>query len=204
MRRVNDDMLLAYATGELPPAEAAEVSEYLDRHPAAAAMVARFRASRAAAATDETVAAPPDVVRRAKEIFDPARLPRPATWFERLDQLVADLVFDSRLQPATVRLGPADEQVQLAWEAGGIEVDLQARRVAGDGGARWRVIGQVGAEAPPAGLRVAVRRGGDGPVVAETTTGEGCTFSVELADGRYDLLLERPDGVLVLENLRLE
>jgi anti-sigma factor ChrR (cupin superfamily) len=197
--RFTDHDLIAYAAGDLSGAEAAAVEEHLAGHPQAQATVQRYRAAREAIRRDDSVAPPADVVNRAKAIFRERREAR-IGWIDRLDALVATLVFDSRLQPAAVRYRPGDGEFQLAFEAGEADIDLQGVRQGND---RWTVRGQVTCDHRGSFPVVLCMAGAEGPVEQLETDHRGL-FETLIDAGSYDLILELPDRAVLLRNIQIQ
>lgn len=214
MPRITTEQLLAYAAGEPAGAARTEIEMHLREHPDAAALVARYRLVQQRMAKDDSVEPPADVVNRAKAIFREAREPRREAergpnWLDRLDALIANLLFDSRLQPAGVRSSALlNERVQLAYHAGGepgVDVDLQAERMDDDddGPGRWRVMGQLMAETNLVNTPIAFVTPGTTDVVAEARADDSGMFELELPHGTFDLCLGLPAGTVIVPNVEL-
>jgi hypothetical protein len=169
------------------------------------------------------VAPPTELLARAKALLRQRDSQPRTSWLDRVDAVIARLLFDSRLQPLAVRrAGMAGTWVQLAYRAGDIEVELQARRMAGGDGEgdepRWQVMGQVSAEAGPGpgAVDVAVVPAGEArsesrSPLAQSVSDEHSLFTIEVPSGRFDVLLrvggrdsDREDArVLVLPQVEL-
>ncbi len=206
-KRISAEDLLAYAAGELPPDQAAEVKARLQDDLEAATLLRGVEFISKCLAQDGTVEPPPQVRARAKAIFRAKLTERSSGWLDRLGVTIAQLIYDARLQPAGFRSADAGRRVQLTYEAQGLEIDLQAERVdvAGGPGDRrcWHLIGQI----EPASC------GGDRPValldakttslVAETQTDDRAVFTLEAPAGRFDLVLGLPGGPVLLPGVEL-
>ena len=136
---ITDETLLAYALGELDPADAIEVETTLAATPASKADLARITALLATMRSDSSEEPPATVVSRAKAIFRRREVTAPG-WLDRLTAIIAECIFDSRREVALAGVRGDDEGIQLAFETADAEIDLQAEPT--DGG-RWRIIGQV-------------------------------------------------------------
>jgi hypothetical protein len=210
-KKITTDQLLAYADGELDPAAAEHVEAHVQSDPEASATVERYQRMRALTAADDSIAPPAEVVERARAIFQPrTRLERAGEWLRSLEETIASLVYDSRLQPAAVRYADASQRFQLTYEVDEVEVDLQFDRASlgpaprGDAGEQgWRVMGQVTSESSGSRQPVAIRRT-DGEIVAETEIDERDMFAAELTPGRYDVLIGQGERAIRLSDIELE
>lgn len=211
---ITTEQLLSYAAGETAGVDPALIESYLRANPEAAATVARYRQVQRSVAEDDSVVPPDDVVCRAKAIFLEQRQARSTgarlSWLDRLDTLIASLLFDSRLQPAMGVRSSAllSDRVQLAFHTGddpGIDIDLQAERLDEDeeGPGRWQVIGQVMAEADLANTPIAFVAPGTTEVVAEARADGSGMFELELPHGTFDLCLGLPARTVIVPNVEL-
>jgi hypothetical protein len=206
-QRITTDRLLAYAAGDLSPEEALVVEAHLARDPEAARTVAYYRLSAHHTATDDSVTPPPAPINRAKGIARTlATTGRPAVdWLTRVQAFVADVIFDSRVQPAAVRDEVAGTRVQLGFAANGVEIELQADRDTSLGALPWRVLGQIDAEeeSETTGAEVVITVSGTTDVVDTTTADDRGMFSVSLTDGRYDVHVRLAGNAIVLRDVDL-
>jgi anti-sigma factor RsiW len=202
--------LISYAAGDLAGPDAADVEAWLARDPAAAQTVARFRLLRESLLRDECP--PADAVERAKAIFHPAAArpapPAPLAWAQDLVRIVAQLVFDSRAQPALAGLRGGGSGFQLTYDlssgAGGgepAELDLQAEPA--PAARSWRVVGQVTGRFRDDAMRVDVCRAGS-PAAIQTVRSDGRgMFVLSVEPGTYDLHLRLPGRVTVVPGIRM-
>jgi anti-sigma factor RsiW len=194
-----DNELLAYAAGELPDDDAARVEAHLRTHPDAARTVATYRLAADRVAADDGVEPPAAAIERARAVF---RVEDAPGWLERLENAVARLVFDSRVQTAAVRVAPGAGSFELGFETDDAEIDLRAERTSGaadtDGDERWRLSGQVSASAPLDAVEVAVLRAGtDDPILTARADDRSFFRLDDLAPGSYDLRFD-VNGVTVI------
>ncbi len=203
MTRITHERLIAFAAGDLQGSEADEVAAHLATNPDAARTVELYRFTADAAGGDDTIAAPADLVARAKAIFR-AETPARRGLAEQVRDVLAHLVYDSRLHPAPTRA--TADLVQLAFEAGDVEIDLRAEpRTAGVSGrsdATWRVVGQVLAEDAIGTVAVTVV-GAGADVVAEVRSDDRALFRLDLPIGTYDLRIAIGDDTIVLNDVRI-
>ena len=197
--RITDEELIAFAADELTGADAERVQAYLARTPEAARTVAAYRLAATRTAGDDTVAPPEEVAARARAIFRPPPAHERPTWPERLEAIVARLVYDSRVEPATVRFVDTGRSFQLRFETDDAEIDLQIRPEG-----RWQLMGQLSADDAVGPVEIAAVAAGTRTSVARARSDERTLFSLELDAGVYDLHLALPDRVIVLTGLRLE
>ena len=103
MTSISREQLIAFAAGELEGPQADEVAAHLVANPDAARTVALYRTAAGATVADDSAAAPRDLVTRAKGIFRAEQPERPGL-MDRIQDVIAHLVYDSHLQPAATRL----------------------------------------------------------------------------------------------------
>ena len=201
------DRLIAFASGELSGPEAAEVEAYVATDPKAAETVARFRMARATLRADDGADPPPEVVAKAKAIYDARHFAAAGpSLTEQVGRLVARLIYDSRLEPAVAGLRGQTTGFQVTYDlsAGGAELDLQAELAEEVGnGHRWRLVGQVASEQSLPATRVALCRAGSLTPVETTTSDERGVFVLRTEPGTFDLHLHLPAGVSVVPDIRI-
>jgi len=209
-KKITTDQLLAYADGELDPAAAEHIEAHMQNDPEAAATLERYQRVRTLTAVDDSVAPSAEAIERAKAIFQPrTRREKAGEWLRSVEETIASLIYDSRLQPAAVRYADTGQRFQLTYEVDEVEVDLQFDRASlgsepgGQGGNdRWRVMGQVTSESPTSAQPVAIQHA-DGNVVAETEIDDRDMFTAELTPGRYDVLIGHGERTIRLRDIEL-
>jgi hypothetical protein len=172
-------------------------------------------------ASDQSAQPPAHTLEAAKAIFDPCAIRRRDArggldWTSSLRQIVATLVFDSRVQPALAgyRGGSSGFELGFASDAG--EIDLQAEPIRDErptpGGAmRWRIIGQVSPNEetgdqpmPEVGVAL-VKRDEAKPAHARAIDAdEHGVFTIQADAGHYDLHVRIGDAVVVIQDVRIE
>lgn len=157
---------------------------------------------RAVVATDDSVAPPSWVIKRAVRIFDTPRRTNPRL-SERIGQAIASLVFDSFARPALVGVRSTETaNRQLLYRAGDYSVDLQ---LAPSEQSHIDLIGQVLKEGEPSfesvsGLKLDLTRGDI--VVFSAVTDEMGEFKVGgIEQGVYDLRVQLPQGSITVPDL---
>jgi hypothetical protein len=147
-------------------------------------------------------------VARTKAIFKPQPGVDRLSWLDAIDRFIATLVFDSRVQPVALRYSGTDDRINLTFAADQAELDLQAERIAqAEGADRWRIMGQVTSLQGDRGdlsVPVAITRAGSKAVVAETVADARGGFTFETTPGRYDILIQTPQGVMVASNIDID
>jgi hypothetical protein len=206
--RISNEQLLAFAAGELTGDEKRRVAAHVAAHPAAARTVELYRLAQVTTVADDTVAPPAEVVARVRRIYESRPVESKPSWLEKIDAVIASLIYDSRVQPAAVRYADASARFQLSFETEAADLDLQAERLEGsalpEAGARWRLVGQVSAEETLGVVEVALLTAGGLEPVALTRSDDRSVFTFDVAAGTYDLRLRLPDAVIVLEQIELQ
>ncbi len=207
--KVNYEQLIAYAAGELSPEQAGQVQAYLAANPKAAEPIALYKQAQAALQADQSAAPPAELVAKAKAIFASSPSEPAATWLDHLQQLIADLVFDSRAEPALAGYrGPATT-FQLSFECEAANIDLEAEPITSAGATtpdqmRWRIMGQVDWQEAPSPVQIAVVEPGSKNPLAEAIADEHGMFEVEVPAGRFDVLFQADDKVVVLRDIEIQ
>jgi len=205
MTRITRERLIAFAAGELEGPEAEEVAAHVAANPEASRTVSLYRTLGTTVREEDTRSAPADLVARAKAIFR-AESPARRGLVDRLQDVIAHLVYDSRLQAAATRATAEADRIQLAFEAGDYEIDLRAEPATGEapsdtGPRRWRVVGQVLSEAALGRVTVGVLDAGTQTPVAEVEADDRAMFALDLDRGRYDLRVGIGDEVFLLSGV---
>lgn len=200
---INYETLIAYAAGELPTEAVRQVEAYLARSPEAAATVKRIRVTIQTMHADDSVAPPPESLARAKAIFAAATESVGLSWLDRLGRLIADLVFDSRAQPAPAGVRGIADGFQLAYESPAAEVDLELLPDAADRPVSWTLLGQISLPTPAADLLVALVSHADQLVLDQIEPDRHGVFRLQLSPGVYDLVIRVAQQALVLPKIEL-
>lgn len=159
---------------------------------------------RVVAASDDSAAPPPWVLKRALRIFE-VRLSRPRL-AERIGQTVASLVFDSLARPALAGTRSTESaNRQLLYRAGEYSIDLQ---VADAAQSRAELIGQVLREGEVAFDSVAglkLELAAEGKPSRSTVTDQMGEFAISSIEcGVYDLRIEMPEGSVTIPGLPID
>jgi len=187
--------LLSYVSGDLSDAAAAAMERRLESLPASASTAAALRSVLADLATNELEDAPPPAIRRLIALHQPAA--REAVWKTWIDQaagILAQLVFDSRAQPAVAGFRSSPTTVQLAYEWADGRVDL---RIAPDPAAsapRRVMRGQAARHSPGAFGSAVLLDTAERRLVESTGIDAHGRFRLSPTAGRYELVLELDDG----------
>ena len=204
---ISDETLFAYAAGDLDGEAARTVARHLERDPAAAATVARFRAVGRAAADTPAGEPSPALMARLRTIFAPAARTDAERWWAGAEAIIGTLLFDSRQTALALRDRDVDDRLRLSYEAGDVEIDLAADPVATPASAerRWRVRGQVaGDDDEGVALELVFTCTGDVDPVARTTSDERGAFVTELPSGTYDLHVAGGRILITIPDIGLE
>ena len=156
---------------------------------------------RVVAASDDSVAPPSWVFKRALRIFD-TQHHRPRL-SERIGQAIASLVFDSFARPALAGVRSTEtSNRQLLYRAGDYSVDLQ---IAPSEHAHADLIGQVLKEGEASfesvsGLKLEITR--SGKIVFSAVTDEMGEFKVNgIEHGMYDLRVQLSEGSITVPEM---
>lgn len=189
--------LLALALGESTDAESARRAVADDAD--AARTLSLIETVIGTLRTDDTVAPPADVLRRAMAIMRPQA--QTLGWLETLRRFVADLTFDSRVQPALTGFRSASAGAQLVYQSEIGEIELQVTPRPASEGPGWLVAGQLTPSADDLEI-VAMSREGD--ILATTTPDEAGIFSFAVEGDSFELMIRANGQVIVIPQIELE
>ena len=196
--KITHQQLIAYAAGELRGADAERVQAHLERDAAAARTVHSYRLARQTVLGDNGVDPPTEALERARSIFDPTvHGGHRQSLAESVGSLIAQLIFDSRAQPALAGLRDPATSFQMTWRLAlesGMEIDLQAELTDAPGPKRWQLVGQVTSREPIEPLTVNLCHAGGSAAVYSVDTDERGSFVLRVEPGPYDLHLQLPGG----------
>ena len=208
--KIKYEKLIAFASGELKGDEASSIRDYVDANPAAAQTVAMYRQANLTVSTDESVAPPEQLVVKAKSIFTSQPKVSAISWLDQLQQIITDLVFDSRTEPALAGIRGVGTTFQASYEAEQVSVDIEAEPIEesiGDSSSqeRWRVMGQIDMPESVSNIDVAMIPTETTSAIdaQQTTTDEHGMFAIEVDAGTYDLLIRCGDSVVVLSKIKI-
>ena len=204
MRCPGFERLIDYLDNRLTEEEAARVATHLAAGCTACAENRDwYQRLRSAAQSDDSVAPPPWVLKRAVRIFDAQRdSPRIS---KRIGQAIASLVFDSFARPALSGVRATEmANRQLLYRAGEYSVDMQ---IAQPEHSRADLIGQVLKEGESAfesvcGLKLEIAVGDDVAFSAVTDDMGEFKFS-GIEQGVYDLRIQLAEGTITVPDLAI-
>ncbi len=196
--RITHQQLIAYAAGELGGADAEQVQAHLERDADAAQTVRRYRLARETVLGDDGVDPPTEALERARSIFDPTVHAGDRQGLaESVGGLIAQLIFDSRAQPASAGLRGQATSFQMTWRLApesGMELDLQAELIEAPAGERWQLVGQVTSRDPIGPLTVSLCHAGSIAAADSVDADDRGSFVLRAEPGPYDLHLHLPGG----------
>lgn len=203
----NLETLIAFAAGELAGMEAEIVRRHVASHPEDARIAAFYARVHQTARADDGCEPSQTALSRARAIFKPLAPSNRPSWLNAASQIIANLLFDSRVQAASLRSAVSEERINLTFEAGGMEIDIQADRIEAQGERRWRLIGQVDDFSNSrdfAGSPIVVTRLETDEMIKESILDEGGSFLVEIPQGRFALKIGMTGTVVAVSPLELE
>jgi anti-sigma factor RsiW len=200
--RVNDALLLAYAAGELDREAAARVEAHLSADAADAERVRLYRGVIETMRSDDSLAPPASAMERARAIFQVAPARR-ENWLDKLERVIATLIFDSRAEPALAGFRGADTAVQLSFESEIADVDLQLEQQDQPEG-EWLVMGQATARREQPVSSVALLPSDSVEPVAEVRPDPHGVFRLQAAAGKYRLAIRVGEQAVVLPDIVIE
>jgi anti-sigma factor RsiW len=196
------ETIVAYVLGELRRTEAADFESNLATNPALQASVARVRGMLDGLRSDDSVAPPARAVAAAKAIHARFHVPQPS-WLQQLARSMADMIFDSRAQPALVGLRGDDETVQLSFDSALATIDLQVESHADESAETLDIMGQVNPRQAVREMQAALVEPVAGVAVGVASMDESGVFRIQTRPGEYDLVIRLDDAAVVLPKLEI-
>jgi hypothetical protein len=201
MRCPSLQRLVDYLDDRLAEPDRAGVADHLATGCLACGETRNWYASvRLATSTDDSVAPPPWVFKRAIRIFDAAQRPRLK---ERIGQAIAWLIFDSFARPALAGVRSSETaNRQLLYRAGDYSIDVQ---IAPSEETRAVLIGQILREGESnfesvSGLKLEIVQG-ERPVSSSVTDEMGEFKFSGVEHGVYKLRIELSEGSITIPDL---
>ncbi|MCA9242751.1 MAG: hypothetical protein KDA32_02260 [Phycisphaerales bacterium] len=191
------EALLAYALGDATDADT--IRRAVAGNSEAARTLRTIESTLTAMRTDDSEAPSPEALRRAMAIMTPK--PQKLGWLETIQRVVADLVFDSRLQPALAGFRSASAGVQLVFQSEVGEIELQVAPRPSSEGEGWVVTGQM---TPMADDVEIVVLSGDGDVVTTTMLDDAGMFTFPLETDTFQLMIRAGSGAIVIPQVDIE
>ena len=194
---VNYERLLAFASEELSPADASDVSRHLEACNACARVVSRYQAIQATVRVDAEREPSLAIVARTNAIF------RPAAERKRdlspLDRIIATLTFNSSSGLALAGVRDGAQGYQMTFESPAANVDVQLFPPADAASASWHLLGEV--EETGSDRARAVRLYREREALAAADLGEDQMFDLGVQTGSYELQVELSRSVVVLPDI---
>ena len=161
-------------------------------------------------ATDDSVVPSKRSLANAKLLFarHPSKISNQSRWkrwFENVEKMIAQLVFDSRSPDAMVgfRASAASSTTRLTFEIDAIEIDLELATVdSNSDDSDIRVMGQVSAESITHPTQIAFARHGTLNIVGEATTDSVGVFELIIPNATHDMMIRTPHGIVVAEQIK--
>lgn len=206
--KINPELLLAWAAGELSAADVSAVEAVLAGAPELARRATRFRKVVELMRTDDSRPVPAALLTEANSLFAERRTAKVGPgWFESLKRVVAALVYDSRPRAALAGLrSGASDSFQLSYESELADVDVQLDSLPLDAGdpPRWRMLAQVSPHGDVAVASAVLVHAGTLDPVAEVRADESGLIRIDVSSGRFDLLVAVGADVIVVPGVSPE
>lgn len=198
------EKLVAFALGELGTADTAEFEAHLARTPSDRGLFERVRGVLETLKTDDTAEPDRALVDRVKSRFgEIVGQPTPGL-LERVKEIIATLVFDSRVAPAIAGFRGAPSGYQLAFSSDVADVDLQVVAPETRGEPIFTIRGQVSSPASGATSPAVLTRPGETAPVATGAVDARGLFCIKTPPGTFDLRFALPDALLTVPSLQIE
>lgn len=200
--QIDDQTLLDYAAGTLDAERRAAVERAVQADAELAATVRRYQMTAGTFATDDSVEPPAHVVAAAKAIVDREPLSDADRLFDAVRTVIASLVYDSRVQPASVRSTTTGAPVMLTFAVEDVSLDLQITPGDSSRPNDRRVIGQVSAESGAAPFELSVHTSAGERTLRQNISAESA-FTLNLVAGRYEFRVSIDDRTVVIPDIDL-
>lgn len=185
---ITTEVLIEYATNELRAEERANIEAFLETNPKAKQFVQMYMNVVSITSKDDTVEASEDSIQRARGIWQ--EVPQATSnWLSKLDAIVAELMFDSRVQRATVRGSAGSREFEFKTDSYTVDVRLEQSLTLEN--ESWVLTGQIdfideaGAEAC-----ISVRRKDGGEEVVVTNADNSGFFTMQGKQDELEVLVK--------------
>ncbi len=202
------EQILALEAGELGEQEASEIRQEMARNSEMAELFESWKLISELTKTDDSVEPPDAVLARAMRLE--FTLPSASTFpdvedvltliLDKMDNVIARLVHDNRVQPSAIRSG-VDENLHQVWEAGDFDIDIIADK-SGKSGC-WKLRGQIMSDDKLEGIPIAIVLAGTTNVQTECNLDDSGVFSFDLTSGTWGLRIGTPEKSVTLEPIVL-
>jgi hypothetical protein len=197
---VSPEELAAFALGELSSQDAQRVRHAVQAQPGLQAKLTRIQSAAALLQTGTLADPPASTVQRALRLMGAAPA-QAASWFDRVSDVVASLVFDSKATPtlAGFRGTGSIATRHMTFDSSAGEVDLEIR-APGPGAVAFQITGQIAASGADRATRVGFIEIGS-TTSGETSVDDRGRFQFEVEAGVWDLRLAVGEETLALPRL---
>lgn len=194
---VTFEQIVAYASGDMDAAQAAQIEKLVQSNPTYVRQLARIQTILGTFRTHLDTEPSAGALHRA--FAAAAKAPAAEGWISRLGAIIAKCIFDSRLQPALGLRGAADT-VQLSFEGELADVDLELTR---DATNHWSLMGHVATRSGEPVEEIAI--GMSGAATPEWTVSPNAqgVFRLQLSPASYELVLRRGADAMMIPELVL-
>lgn len=203
-RETKVEALVSLVLGELSPARAAEVEAEAARAPSDKDLLDRLRGILETLRTSDAAEPGPALVARVKALFRKTVEHGAPGLLERVREIVATLVFDSRAVPVIAGFRGAPSGYQLAYSSEIGDVDLQVTAPEARAGGLYTVRGQVSLQAPRPAAPAFLTRPGESLSLASAPVDDRGLFSMKAPAGTFNLHVPLGDALLTVPALQIE
>ena len=174
---ITTEELIAYATNELHAEERTKIEAFLETNPKAKKLVQTYMNVASITSSDDTVEASEDSVQRARGIWEAVHK-ETSNWLSKLDAIVAELMFDSRVQRATVRSSAGSREFEFKTDS--YTVDVRLEQSLASENESWVLTGQIDfIDKTVAEACISVRRKDGGEEVVATNADNSGFFTMQ-------------------------
>ncbi len=203
---ITNEQLIRYATGDLEPAEAAAAKAHLSNSPLATKYMEKVRSVLSTMQADDTQAPSLALIKRTIATFsagvETGEGRSPLAWLEPLRQVVAQLIFDSRAQPALAGFRGSSDSYQLTYknELACVELGVSQQQTQRD---IFRLRGQTTTEQKREYGSVALLSTGSNDPQAVSEMDKHGRFKFDAKPGKYDLAVQIGDEALIVQEISI-
>lgn len=196
---VTDEVLLAFATGELSGDQRESVADHVTGCQACMNTVAMFRSVRDVVIADAAIAVSPTTLTRIKNLM-PATPATPSIGQAItgvIRRIMADLVVDGRHPLAAAGLRGGGDGYNLVYSVGETDIDLRCEPADVERD-RWSITGQVSLSGEPREAVIAFIPISHDGEPALTDLDEFGMFALSVNAGTYNLIVRRAEEEIIL------
>ena len=186
--KITNQELIEYAEKKSSPQQRTAIEAFLETNQDAMQFVRMYMMVSSITEKDDTVVASADAIQRAKQVWREKPHTKPS-WLEKMDAFIAECIFDSRVQRASVRGPSGSQDFEFKTERFTVDVRLVQSQTSDD--APWVLTGQIDfADEKSSDACVSLRRSSGGEEVFQINVDDTGYFTMQGKQDELEVLIK--------------